>query len=803
MKIILHINGMHCASCAAALEKALSGREGITAAAVNFASGTAAVEYQADRITLKDIVQTVAQAGYEVPLQTTVVFISGLHCASCVATVEQAVMQLPGVVTAAVNLASGQAVVKHVPSETLLADLQQAVARAGFEVSPSGWSVGREAKFRNLEAAYFEDLKKRLVVSAVLGLPVFLGGMHMFLPLLPHWLSHPVLLMLLAAPVQFYGGWPFHRGLWASLKRRRADMNTLVSLGTWAAFIFSAATTVAWSLGRVPGRPEVYFDSSVTIIALILLGRILEARARGRASEAIKRLMDLRPKSARVVRKGVEQEVAWEDIAVGDIIVVRPGEKVPVDGVVTEGSSAVDESMITGESLPVEKYPGQRVIGATINLSGAFSFRAERVGRETMLSTIIALVEEAQSAKAPVQRLADRVAAVFVPLVLAAAVLTLAIWSIFGTFDQALVNAVSVLVIACPCALGLATPTAIMVGTGRGAELGILIRGGEVLERMKKIDAVIFDKTGTLTQGRPALTNVMVSADIAEEELVGLAAAAEQFSEHPLGRALMDYARVRKAIIPKAEDFQALPGFGVEATAAGRRVLVGSLRLLEERGISFLRWDKLRHRLQEEGKTVLGVSVDGKPSGLFALADVLRESAWEGVSALKSMGLEVGMITGDQEPAARAIAEQLGLSFFLAGVLPQHKAEEIRKWQHRGRAVAMVGDGINDAPALAQADVGIAMGRGTDVALESAGIVIVGEDLSLVPQAIRLARATLGTIKQNLFWAFFYNVVGIPIAAGALYPMFGLLLSPMIAALAMAFSSVSVVTNSLRLRKWK
>jgi len=802
MKIILPITGMHCASCAASLERALKQKEGVMTAAVNFASATAVVEYQSERLDLKDIIRIVSDAGYQVPLQTTTFRVQGLHCASCVAAVEQALGRVSGVVAASVNLASGLATVQHLPRPNLLGDLRETMARAGFGMSePARVGQGKE-RFYNREADYLKDLKRRLAVSIVFGLPVFLGGMHMFLPFLPHWLSHPVWLMILAAPVQIYGGWAFHRGLWASLKRRRADMNALVSMGTWAAFLFSAVSTLSWSLGRITERPGVYFDSSATIIALILLGRILEARSRMRASEAIEKLIGLQAKTARVIKDNEEREIPIEEIAVGDVVVVRPGEKIPVDGLVLDGSSDVDESMITGESRPVEKRPGQQVIGATINLSGSFRFRAERVGRDTMLWRIIALVEEAQGSKAPVQHLADRVAAVFVPTVLAMAAITFVVWISFGSFDQALRNAVSVLVIACPCALGLATPTAIMAGTGRGAELGILIRGGQVLEGTRGIDTVIFDKTGTLTSGSPALTNVVVTGDLSEDELIGLAAAAERFSEHPWGKAVLAYARERKTAIPEAENFKAMSGLGVKATAAGRKVLVGNLRLMEERGISFDRWHKQVQRLQDEGKTVLAVGINGKPAGLLSLADVVRDNAQRCVSTLRAMGLKVGMITGDGEAAARAVSEPLGLDFYLAGVPPQHKAEEVKKLQQAGRTVAMVGDGINDAPALAQADVGIAMGRGTDVAMESAGIVIVGDDLASIPKAIELSRATLRTIKQNLFWAFFYNAVGIPIAAGALYPFFGILLDPMIAAAAMAFSSVSVVANSLRLRRW-
>lgn len=802
-KLSLPISGMHCASCAAGLEAALQGLEGVKSASVNLATERALVVYDTDKMGLGDFIKAVQGAGFVVPLQRTVLSIGGMHCASCAAGLEAALRDVGDVISASVNLASEQAVVHHLPSAGA-ASLAEAVRKAGFRlIGPPGEGSGVLGPAEDARRSYRLDLKRRLVVALAFGIPVFLGGMHMFLPFLPHWLSHPVLLMLLAAPVQFYCGWPFHQGLWASVRRRRADMNTLVSLGTSAAFLFSAAATLVWLAQGGQGRPAVYFDSSATITALILVGRILEARAKGRASEAIQRLMGLQAKTVRVIRGNAEIDLPVEEMAVGDMVVVRPGERVAADGVVVEGSSTVDESMITGESLPAEKSPGDRVTGATVNLTGAFKFRAERVGRDTLLSGIIRMVEEAQGSKAPVQRLADRVAAVFVPVVLGMAGLTFFLWLLFGSLNQALVNAVSVLVIACPCALGLATPTAIMAGTGRGAELGILIRGGEVLERAKGIGAVAFDKTGTLTTGRFSVANVVVGEGFTEGELLGLAAGAEAHSEHPMGRALVDYARMLGVTPPPATAFEALAGFGVTAKVGGRRVLVGSARLMEESGIAFDGWRKRMEAMQAEGKTVLLAAVDGKPAGLVAAADTVRPSAGPAVAKLRAMGLSTVMLTGDQEAVARVVAAQSGIEGYTAGVLPQDKASAVSRLQEGGRMVAVVGDGINDAPALARADIGIAMGKGTDVAMESAGIVIVGEDLGLVPKALELSRATLRAVKQNLFWAFAYNIVGIPVAAGALHPFFGVTLNPMIAAAAMAFSSVSVVANSLRLRKWK
>ncbi|HTY08604.1 MAG TPA: copper-translocating P-type ATPase, partial [Candidatus Edwardsbacteria bacterium] len=608
----------------------------------------------------------------------------------------------------------------------------------------------------------------------------------------------------LATPVQFISGWPFYRGLAAAVRRRNADMDTLVAVGTSTAYLYSVAATFLPSLIARAGLAAVtYYDSSAVIVTLILMGRLLEARAKGRTSQAIKRLVGLQARTARVLRDGAELELPVERIVPGDIIVVRPGEKIATDGVVTGGSSSVDESMVTGESVPADKGPGDAVIGATINRTGTFRFRATAVGAGTVLAQIIRLVERAQGSKAPVQRLADRIAAVFVPAVMGVAALTFIVWWAAGGFNLALVNAVAVLIIACPCALGLATPTAIMVGTGRGAERGILIRSGDILERSRRIDAVVFDKTGTLTTGRVAVTNVAVAAGFSEPQLLQAAAAAEAGSEHPVGQAIAAYAAGRGIVNAPATAFQAKPGFGVEAMVEGRRVLVGTRRLLEEGGVDCGELRKLVDRLQHEGKTTVLAAVDGAFAGAIAAADAVKPSAPAAVARLHAAGLQVMMISGDHRAVAEAIGAQLGIDRTMAEVLPQDKAEQVRRLQRQGLVVAMVGDGINDAPALAQADIGIAMGAGTDAAIESADIVLVGEDLGLVADAIRLSRATLRTIRQNLFWAFVYNVIGIPVAAGALYPAFGILLNPMIGAAAMAFSSVSVVSNSLRLRRWK
>ncbi|MBU1576024.1 MAG: copper-translocating P-type ATPase, partial [Candidatus Edwardsbacteria bacterium] len=537
-------------------------------------------------------------------------------------------------------------------------------------------------------------------------------------------------------------------------------------------------------------------------ITLILLGRMLEAKARGRTSEAIKRLIGLQARTARVIKDDGELEVPLEQLAIGDIIIVRPGEKIATDGIITEGYSSIDESMITGESIPADKNIGDKVIGGTINKTGSFRFRADKVGSETVLAQIIRLVEEAQGSKAPIQRLADRIASIFVPIVMAIAALTFLVWLIWGpSFNLALINAVAVLVIACPCALGLATPTAIMAGTGRGAELGILIRRGEVLEQAGNITSILFDKTGTLTSGRIAVANVAVMPEFTEDDLLALAASAESSSEHPIGRAIVDYARLKKISLLEVSDFKALPGSGLSCRVGGRMVEIGNRGMMEQK--EYTKLEKLAGRLQQEGKTVVYAAIDSRPAGIIAVADTLRENAVRVVADLKGLGLKTAMITGDHQEAAMSIAGQLGIDQVMAQVLPGDKAEQVKKAQAGNVKVAMVGDGINDAPALAQADIGIAMGRGTDVAIESADIILMGDNLELIAKSLKLSRATLKIIKQNLFWAFFYNIIGIPVAAGVLYPFFGILLNPMFAALAMAFSSVSVVSNSLRLKRWR
>jgi Cu+-exporting ATPase len=635
------------------------------------------------------------------------------------------------------------------------------------------------------------------------------GSFATMIPGYPDFLSflgNPYLLWAMATVVQFWAGWRFYRGAWANARHFSTNMDTLIAMGTSAAYFYSVAAILFPSFFMATGQmPELYFDTAAVIIGLILLGKYLEARAKGQTGEAIKKLMGMQARTARIVRDGQEVDVPIESVRAADVVLVRPGEKVPVDGVVLEGRSALDESMITGESIPVEKGPGDTVVGATINKTGSFKFQATRVGKDTVLAQIIRLVEEAQGSKAPIQRLADVISSYFVPAVIGIATLTFLVWLVFGpepAFTHALLTFVAVLIIACPCALGLATPTAIMVGTGKGAENGVLIRSGEALETAHKIRAIILDKTGTLTQGRPVVTDLVPADGNSPDELLALAASAERGSEHPLGEAIVTAARERGLALAEPREFEAIPGHGIEASVDGRRLLLGNWKLMSDRGYSLDGLADKALAFSDQGKTAMFVALDGKPAGIVAVADTIKPGSREAVAELHRMGIEVAMLTGDNRRTAQAIAEQLGIDRVLAEVLPEQKAEEVKKLQAEGKVVAMVGDGINDAPALAQADVGIAIGTGTDVAMEAADITLMSGDVRGVVTAIRLSKQTMRTIKQNLFWAFFYNVSLIPLAAGVFYPFFGILLNPIFAGVAMATSSVTVVTNSLRLRRF-
>jgi len=808
--VTLPIGGMSCASCAARIEKGLRNLSGIKEANVNLATEKAVVTYDPQVLNEEGLIRTIEDLGYKVPLpenksEKMVISVGGMTCAACVRKVEKALAALDGVSEASVNLATEKATVLYQPGLLEKADFRKVIEDLGYEVC--GFDEILADRERQARAEEIRRQKRKFVFSACLTAAAFIGSFPEWFPWWPKVLREPITLFILTTPVQFWAGWQFYRGFWSALKHRTSDMNTLIAVGTSAAYVYSTVVTFFPGVFRAYGLElGVYYDTAAMIITLILLGKLLEAIAKGHTSEAIKRLMGLRVKTARIIREGVELDIPVEEVRQGDWVVVCPGEKIPVDGIVREGNSAVDESMLTGESIPVEKSPGERVMGATINKTGSFKFEATKVGKETVLAQIIKLVEEAQGSKAPIQRLADRVASVFVPTVILIALATFAVWLIFGpspAFTFALLNFVAVLIIACPCAMGLATPTAIMVGTGRGAENGILIKSGESLETVHRVKTVIFDKTGTLTQGKPEVTDVAASDGFKEEQVLSWAASVEKGSEHPLGEAIVHAAKEKGLQLSAVEAFEAIPGQGVKARIDGQQLLLGNLRLMEENGVQV---DGLRdraERLAGEGKTPMIVALDGRAAGVVAVADTLKPNTLEAVEALHRMGLEVIMITGDNERTAKAVASQVGIDRVLAEVLPWEKSQQVKKLQEEGKVVAMVGDGINDAPALAQADVGIAIGTGTDVAMESSDITLITGDLRAVIAAIQLSRRTIRTIKQNLFWAFIYNILGIPIAAGILYPFWGILLNPMIASAAMAMSSVSVVSNSLRLKRFQ
>jgi P-type Cu+ transporter len=721
--------------------------------------------------------------------------VTGMTCVACARAIEGHLSRTRGVANAHVNFATSTATVEFNPAQARLPDLVSAIEEIGYGVREAGPAEQDDSR----------GLRRRLWVAAIFSAPLAILGMsHGALTLAwENWLQ-----LALAAPVVLYSGAPFYIAAWKALRHRQANMNTLIALGTGAAFLYSLAATIspgAVSAHASHGRVPVYYEAAAVIITLVLLGRVLEARARGRASDAIRRMMDLQPKTARVLRDGSELEVPVEQVAVGDLIVLRPGERVPVDGVVRSGASAVDESMLTGESLPVEKSTGDAVVGGSVNRSGSLRFEARRVGRATVLQQMIEMVRQAQGSRAPVARLADVVSGYFTVAVLLIAAVTFAVWMwaapAESRLQMALGTSVAVLIIACPCALGLATPTAIMVGTGRAAEAGIFIKGGEALEMAHKIQAVILDKTGTVTRGKPEVTDIIPAQDFTEVELLRIAASAESDSEHPLARAVVEHAQARGVALEPASQFQALSGHGIEARVAGREVLIGTAKLLRDRGMDPTWAEGESARLAAEGKTAVVVTVDGTPAGVLGIADTIKPEAMEAVRQLRALGLEVWMITGDNRRTAAAVARQAGIDNVLAEVLPEGKVDEVRKLHARGLRVAMVGDGINDAPALAQADLGIAIGTGTDIAKEAADVTLMRGDLTGVPAALTIARKTMRVIRQNLFWAFAYNALGIPIAAGALYPFTGWLLSPVLASAAMALSSVSVVTNSLRLRR--
>jgi len=809
-KITLPVVGMTCANCAMNIERAVKKLSGVNGAQVNFAAEQAAISFDPSQLTVKDVVAKINSSGYSVPTDKVELPVTGMTCANCAANIERALKKkVSGIVSASVNFASERATVEYIAGVATLPDMISAIEAAGYGViSPEEISEEEDAE-QKARQAEIRDQTRKFIVGVVFALPLFMLSMARDFGLIGPW-SHAVwvswLFWVLATPVQFYTGWDFYVNGFKSLRNKSANMDVLVAMGSSVAYFYSLALLVFPVLGQ-----HVYFETSAVIITLIKLGKMLESRTKGRTGGAIRKLIGLRPKTATIIENDAEKEIPIARVQPGNTVLVRPGERIPVDGIVIEGSSSVDESMLSGEPLPVDKLTGDKVVGGTINGEGLLKFKAEAVGKDTVLAQIIRLVQEAQGSKAPIQALADKVAAVFVPVIIALAVAVFFIWwGIGGEFVPAMIRLVAVLVIACPCALGLATPTAIMAGTGKGAERGILFKNSEALETATKLDTIVLDKTGTITIGKPAVVDIVPLEPECKsaQDLLGLAASVEKGSEHPLGKAIVKQAESEALDLKAPHEFKASGGLGVQARINGSRVMVGKPAWFNELKIPIESVDERIHKLQSQGKTVMVVARENRLCGLIAVSDELKPDSEAAIRELQDQHLKVVMITGDNLETAQAIGRQVQIDDIFAEVKPHEKSLRVKELQEKGQRVGMVGDGINDAPALAQADVGLAIGTGTDVAIETAGVILSSGSLSGVPRAIRLSRATMNTIKQNLFWAFGYNVILIPVAAGILYPFETLptllrQLHPILAALAMAFSSVSVVTNSLRLYKTK
>ncbi|AXY10792.1 copper-translocating P-type ATPase [Bacillus thuringiensis LM1212] len=798
-EVNLQISGMTCAACANRIEKGLKKVEGVHDANVNFALEKTKIMYDLQKTNPQQFKEKVESLGYGIVSDKAEFTVSGMTCAACANRVEKRLNKLEGVNEATVNFALESATVDFNPDEINVNEMKSAITKLGYKLEVKSDEQDESTDHRLQE---IERQKKKFIISFILSFPLLWAMVSHFsftsFIYLPDMLMNPWVQLALATPVQFIIGGQFYVGAYKALRNKSANMDVLVALGTSAAYFYSVYLSIQ-SIGSSEHMTDLYFETSAVLITLIILGKLFEAKAKGRSSEAIKKLMGLQAKTATVVRDGTEMKILIEEVVAGDIVYVKPGEKIPVDGEIVEGKSAIDESMLTGESIPVDKKIGDVVIGSTMNKNGFLKVKATKVGRDTALAQIIKVVEEAQGSKAPIQRVADQISGIFVPVVVLIAIITFAVWMIFvtpGDFGGALEKMIAVLVIACPCALGLATPTSIMAGSGRSAEYGILFKGGEHLEATHRLDTVILDKTGTVTNGKPVLTDVIVADRFHEEEILRLVGAAEKNSEHPLAEAIVEGIKEKKIDIPSSETFEAIPGFGIESVVEGKQLLIGTRRLMKKFNIDIEEVSKSMEELEREGKTAMLIAINKEYAGIVAVADTVKDTSKSAIARLKKMGLDVVMITGDNTQTAQAIAGQVGIDHVIAEVLPEGKAEEVKKLQAQGKKVAMVGDGINDAPALATADIGMAIGTGTDVAMEAADITLIRGDLNSIADAIFMSKMTIRNIKQNLFWALAYNGLGIPIAA------FGFL-APWVAGAAMAFSSVSVVLNALRLQRVK